>query len=121
MLPAPAGLKDKAAEIWRSAAELKGPFPEMTLTEIAGVVRSMNGYYSNLIEGHTTRPIEIEAALKKRFSLDSDERNRQMLHLAHLETLERRKRSSPPPLGFAPRSTSADFTTDSAAGFPRNC
>jgi len=88
MLPAPAGLKDKAAEIWRSSAELKGAFPEKTLREIAGVVRSMNGYYSNLIEGHTTRPIEIEAALKKRFSLDSDERNRQMLHLAHLETLE---------------------------------
>ena len=88
MLPSIGSLQNKAAEMWRSAAELRGVLPQKTLEEVAGVVRSMNGYYSNLIEGHTTRPIEIEAALKKRFSEDSGERNRQMLHLAHLETLE---------------------------------
>ncbi len=88
MLTTSAALQGRAADIWRSAVELRGRLPEKTLREIASVVRSMNGYYSNLIEGHTTRPIEIEAALKKKFSRDSDERNRQMLHLAHLETLE---------------------------------
>jgi Fic family protein len=88
LLPSVMVLQNKAAEIWRSAAELGGVFPKKTLQEIAGIVRSMNGYYSNLIEGHTTRPIEIEAALRKSFSTDNGERNRQMLHLAHLETLE---------------------------------
>ena len=40
---------------------------------LAGLVRSMNCYYSNLIEGHDTHPIDIERALKKDYSADPEE------------------------------------------------
>ena len=86
-------LQDLAALVWRSAAEIRGLLPEKTRVAVAEVVLSMNGYYSNLIEGHHTRPADIEAALKKQFSENSVERNRQLLHLAHLETLGEAERS----------------------------
>jgi len=35
----------------------------------------MNCYYSNLIEGHDTHPVDIERALNKDYSTDSRERN----------------------------------------------
>ena len=34
-----------------------------SLLELADLVRMMNSYYSNLIEGHNTRPLDIEKAL----------------------------------------------------------
>ena len=33
------------------------------MAELADLVRMMNSYYSNLIEGHNTRPLDIERAL----------------------------------------------------------
>jgi Fic family protein len=88
LLPrADGALQDKAALVWRGSAELKGILPERTRDAVARIVMSMNGYYSNLIEGHNTRPIEIEAALKKQFHGDNKARERQMLHRAHMEAL----------------------------------
>jgi Fic family protein len=52
---------------------------------LAGLVRSMNCYYSNLIEGHNTHPIEIEKALKGEFSRDTKKRNLQKEAKAHIE------------------------------------
>ena len=66
--------------------------PETRLA-VADLVRSMNGYYSNLIEGHRTRPVDIEAALARDFSKVPARREMQLLHYAHLDTqlhLERR-------------------------------
>jgi Fic family protein len=45
----------------------------------------MNCYYSNLIEGHKTRPREIEQALHKDFSRDPEKRDNQLLGIAHIE------------------------------------
>jgi Fic family protein len=45
----------------------------------------MNSYYSNLIEGHRTKPKDIDAALRKDFSADFAQRSLQMLHIAHVE------------------------------------
>jgi Fic family protein len=45
----------------------------------------MNSYYSNLIEGHRTRPKDIDAAIRKDFSKDPAQRALQMLHTAHVE------------------------------------
>jgi hypothetical protein len=89
-------LQDKAALVWRGSAELKGMLPERTRDAVAEVVMSMNGYYSNLIEGHNTRPIEIEAALKKQFSGGSKERERQMLHSAHMDALREAEKGLTP-------------------------
>ena len=44
----------------------------------------MNSYYSNLIEGHNTRPREIEQALKSNFSSKPETRNLQLEGAAHV-------------------------------------
>ncbi len=38
----------------------------------------MNCYYSNLIEGHDTHPVDIERALKADYSTDPEQRNLQL-------------------------------------------
>ena len=42
--------------------------PEGMVEALGDLVRSMNCYYSNLIEGHDTLPIEIEQALAEDYS-----------------------------------------------------
>ncbi|EAU39838.1 hypothetical protein FP2506_00450 [Fulvimarina pelagi HTCC2506] len=60
----PSALADLSVDLQRESAELgKGLHPD-SLLELADLVRVMNCYYSNLIEGHNTRPRDIEAALK---------------------------------------------------------
>ncbi len=44
----------------------------------------MNSYYSNLIEGHTTRPRDIERALQGSFDEDDERRNLQAEAAAHV-------------------------------------
>ncbi|PWU14998.1 MAG: Fic family protein [Verrucomicrobia bacterium] len=46
----------------------------------------MNSYYSNLIEGHRTKPKDIDAAIQKDFSRNPEQRCLQIQHLAHMET-----------------------------------
>ena len=59
----PASLADLSVEIQREAARLgQGLHPD-SAAELADLVRVMNCYYSNLIEGHNTRPRDIERAL----------------------------------------------------------
>src|SRR5207248_8151738 len=51
---------------------------------LAGLVRSMNCYYSNLIEGHDIHPVDIERALKKDYSADPGKRILQREAEAHI-------------------------------------
>jgi Fic family protein len=51
---------------------------------LADLVRAMNCYYSNLIEGHDTHPIDIERALKNDYSQDQKKRNLQLEAKAHI-------------------------------------
>jgi len=46
--------------------------------------RSMNCYYSNLIEGHDTHPVDIERALKNDYSKDARKRDLQLEAEAHI-------------------------------------
>ncbi len=48
----------------------------------------MNCYYSNLIEGHATHPIDIERALKNDFSQDAHKRDLQIEAKAHIAVQE---------------------------------
>src|SRR6516164_7756065 len=52
-----------------------------TLTDL---VRAMNCYYSNLIEGHDTHPVDIERALKDDYSKDPRKRDLQLEAKAHI-------------------------------------
>ena len=60
----PSELADLSVEIQREAVKLGYGLAPESAAELADLVRIMNCYYSNLIEGHNTRPRDIERALQ---------------------------------------------------------
>jgi Fic family protein len=79
-----AGLTDLALELAQRSAGFRRSLPESLLVSLAGLVRSMNCYYSNLIEGHDTHPIDIERALMGEYSKDAKKRDLQLEAKAHI-------------------------------------
>ena len=77
-------LTDLAVELTAHASGFRRSLPEGILSALADLVRSMNCYYSNLIEGHNTHPIDIERALKDDYSANADKRNLQLEAKAHI-------------------------------------
>ena len=58
-----AAIADVVADL-NAAVSVLGKFLHpLTAANLADAVRIMNTYYSNLIEGHNTRPRDIERAL----------------------------------------------------------
>jgi Fic family protein len=53
--------------------------------ELRTLLRAMNSYYSNRIEGQHTRPVELEQALRKDFSNNANLAARQRLAIAHMQ------------------------------------
>jgi Fic family protein len=78
-------LADLALELAARSTGLRRSLPEGIVTALSDLVRSMNCYYSNLIEGHYTHPIDIERALNEDYSQDPKKRNLQLEALAHVE------------------------------------
>jgi Fic family protein len=78
------GLADLAVELATHAAGFRRSPPEGVLTALADLVRAMNCYYSNLIEGHDTHPVDIERALKNDYSANTKKRNLQFEARAHI-------------------------------------
>jgi len=78
-------LNDLALDLAQKSAGFRRSLPESLLTSLADLVRAMNCYYSNLIEGHDTHPIEIERALKGDYSKDAKKRDLQLEAKAHIE------------------------------------
>ncbi|TXT40932.1 MAG: filamentation induced by cAMP protein fic [Comamonadaceae bacterium] len=72
----------KAHDLSRAATLLAGTRVPPQLREL---LRSMNSYYTNRIEGQHTRPCEIEQALRKDFSQDVVLAAKQRLAVAHIE------------------------------------
>jgi Fic family protein len=56
--------------------------------QLIPLLRAMNSYYTNKIEGQHTFPADIEEALRNQFSADPDRARRQRLARAHLRTEE---------------------------------
>ena len=77
-------LTDLSVELASSAAGFRRSLPDGVVTALADLMRAMNCYYSNLIEGHDTHPIEIERALKNDYSADPGQRNLQLEAKAHI-------------------------------------
>ena len=77
-------LTDLAVELAQRSAGFRRSLPDSLLSSLAGLVRSMNCYYSNLIEGHDTHPIDIESALKGDYSNDAKKRDLQLEARAHI-------------------------------------
>ncbi|WP_254792174.1 Fic family protein [Celeribacter indicus] len=77
-------LNDLALELAEKSAAFRASLPESIATALADLVRSMNCYYSNLIEGHNTHPIDIERALAGDYSADPKKRDLQLEAKAHI-------------------------------------
>ena len=82
------GLTDLALELAQKSAGFRHSLPSSLLSSLADLVRSMNCYYSNLIEGHDTHPVDIERALKGDYSRDTRKRDLQLEAKAHIAVQE---------------------------------
>jgi Fic family protein len=78
-------LEDLATELVAKASALGGRLPPSIRSGIGDLVRSMNCYYSNLIEGHNTLPVDIDRALAGDFAQDRHRRNLQLEARAHID------------------------------------
>jgi Fic family protein len=57
-------LREREVDVARLSGELSGRLPAPTRAALARCLEGINSYYSNLIEGQGTRPIDAERALK---------------------------------------------------------
>lgn len=77
-------LTDLAVEVAARSAGFRRSLPDGVRAALADLVRAMNCYYSSLIEGHDTHPIDIERALKNDYSNDPRKRDLQLEAKAHI-------------------------------------
>ena len=78
-------ISELTCEILKASGRLTGQVHSpLVLQRLADMVREMNCYYSNLIEGHKTIPRDIERAMKRDFSHDQTQHDNQQLSLAHI-------------------------------------
>ncbi len=79
-------LEDLAMDLATKASGLAGLIPKTVRLEIGDLVRSMNCYYSNLIEGHDTHPRDIDRALTHAdYSNNPEKRTLQLEAIAHID------------------------------------
>ena len=81
-------LLERAGDLTRKATALGTASGSAAQTELRKLLRSMNSYYTNRIEGEHTRPSDIERALQKDFSANADLARRQRLAVAHVRSEE---------------------------------
>ena len=79
-------LLEKASDLIREAASLGASAAPGAAVQLRELLRSMNSYYTNRVEGEHTRPSDIERALLKDFSKESDVARRQRLAVSHIQT-----------------------------------
>jgi Fic family protein len=81
-------LTDLTLDLTQKSAAFRASLPASTIDSLADLVRAMNCYYSNLIEGHHTHPVDIERALKNEYSTDTHKRDLQLEAKAHIAVQE---------------------------------
>lgn len=86
--PALGPLLERASDLSRAATLLGSGAAPAALAELRSLLRSMNSYYSNRIEGEHTRPSEIEQALQQDFSAHTELARKQRLAVAHIAAEE---------------------------------
>jgi len=79
-------LLELAGDLVRESASLGAAAAPAARSELRALLRSMNSYYTNRIEGEHTRPSDIERALLQDYSGDADLARRQRLAVAHIAT-----------------------------------
>jgi len=79
-----ASVAEQAFELSQRASIFRASLPPGLIAPLADLVRSMNCYYSNLIEGHNTHPVDIERAIHNDLSDDPKKRDLQLEAKAHI-------------------------------------
>lgn len=105
----PEALSDRALEIRDAASDLGRNLHPESAAELRGLVRLMNAYYSNLIEGHNTRPADIEAAMAGR-ATDPEKRSLIQEAIAHISVQDWIDTRAD--VGDLPEPCSVDFLLD---------
>lgn len=77
-------LEHLATELIRASAKLSEAMHPVTCAAVAELLRPMNSYYSNLIEGHDTHPLDIDKALRNELVKDKKQRDLQQEAVAHI-------------------------------------
>jgi len=77
-------LMDLAVELAAKSSGFRHGLPPGIYTALAKLVRTMNCYYSNLIEDHNTHPIDIERSMENDYSKDARKRDLQLEAKAHV-------------------------------------
>jgi Fic family protein len=86
-------LLEQAHDLIRTSDQLAGKCKAGALDGLRSLLRAMNSYYTNRIEGQHTLPLEIEQALRNDYAKDTDLARRQRLAVAHMaseQALEQR-------------------------------
>lgn len=78
-------LVDLAMDVYRQSAALDDLLHPIARKEVTRILRHINSYYSNRIEGEHTSPADIERAVKNKYSRDEKKKSLQILSLAHIE------------------------------------
>lgn len=94
-------LRRPARAVVERSLRLAGSAHPATIASLRELVRAMNSYYSNRIEGQSTHPLNIERALRRDFSDQPDVARLQRLAVAHIEAeqeLEQRVAAAERPL-----------------------
>ena len=77
-------LEDLARELVAVSGQLNGRLAPVVLAEITKLLCVVNSYYSNLIEGHNTHPIDIERAMRRDYFADPQKRDLQLESQTHI-------------------------------------
>jgi Fic family protein len=83
------GLEELSYRLVDASARLEGRLSPVTLSGISELLRIVNSYYSNLIEGHNTHPVDIQKAMRRDYSDDEDQRDLQIESLIHVEVQQK--------------------------------
>lgn len=98
-------LEDSAVDLVAKANALAGQVHPLVRRSVGALVRSMNCYYSNLIEGHDTHPRDIDRALAQDYAAEPRRRALQLEAVAHIEVQRMIDEGEDPPSW----PTSADY------------
>lgn len=77
-----------AQSVTEASFTLRGALHPSTAATLARLLRAMNSYYSNKIEGHSTHPLNIARGLREDFSAKPKVAQLQRLALAHIDAEE---------------------------------
>lgn len=102
----PSSISDLVVEIQAAAAKLGYGLHNDAAFELSDLVRVMNCYYSNLIEGHNTRPKDIERALA---GVEIEEATRPLVLEAKAHVVVQREIDRLSRDGALPSPTSSEF------------